>query len=57
MFGCVRTVKLTPLLDTPPTVTTTLPEEAPAGTVTAILVALQLVTVAGKPLKVTSLDP
>ena len=42
----VGTVKVTPLLATPPTVTTTLPLVAPVGTVTTMLVALQLVTVA-----------
>src|SRR5258707_12742916 len=51
------TVKLTPLLATPPNVTTTLPVVAPAGTVTAMLVALQLVGVAAVPLNVTVLDP
>jgi hypothetical protein len=51
------TVKLTPLLATPPTVTTTLPVVAPAGTGTAMLVALQLVGVAPIPLKVTLLVP
>ena len=38
------TVKLTPLLATPPTVTTTFPVVAPLGTVVPMLVALQLVT-------------
>jgi hypothetical protein len=51
------TVKLTPLLANPPTVTTTLPVVAPAGTVTPMLPALQLVTVAAVPLKVTVLVP
>src|SRR5260370_7159977 len=51
------TVKLTPLLPAPPTVTTTLPVVAPAGTGTAMLVALQLVGVAPIPLKVTLLVP
>jgi hypothetical protein len=51
------TVKLTPLLARPPTVTTTLPVVAPLGTVTAILLALQLVTLAAVPLKVTVLVP
>lgn len=50
-------VKFTPLLLMPPTVTTTLPVGAPLGTVTAMLVALQLVTVASVPLKVTVLAP
>jgi hypothetical protein len=51
------TVKLTPLLATPPTVTTTLPVVAPAGTGTTMLVALQLVGVAAVPLNVTALVP
>ena len=51
------TVKLTPLLALPPTVTTTLPVVAPAGTVTAMLVLLQVVGVAAVPLKVTVLLP
>src|SRR5207247_1865936 len=51
------TVKTLPLLATPFTVTTTEPVVAPAGTGTPMLVALQLVGVAGVPLKVTVLDP
>src|SRR5260370_33052930 len=51
------TVKLTPLLPAPPPVTPRLPVVAPAGTGTAILVALQLVGVAPIPLKVTMLVP
>ena len=51
------TVKLTPLLATPPTVTTTLPVVAPAGTGTTMLVSLQLVGVAAVPLNVTVLVP
>jgi hypothetical protein len=51
------TVKVTPLLATPLTVTTTLPVVAPPGTVTVMLVALQLLTVAGVPLNVTVLVP
>jgi len=50
-------VKFTPLLATPPTVTTTLPVAAPPGTVAVMLVALQLVAVAAIPLKVTELVP
>src|SRR5208337_3188996 len=51
-------VKLTPVLDRPPTVTTTLPVVAPVGTFTTMLVALQLVAVpALVPLKVTVLVP
>ena len=50
------TVKPTPLLCGPnPTVTTTFPVVAPVGTVTTMLVALQLVTVAVVPLNVTAL--
>jgi hypothetical protein len=51
------TVKVTPLLAWPLTVTTTGPVVAVAGTGTAILVALQLVGVAVVPLKVTVLVP
>src|SRR5438552_10065049 len=49
------TVKLTPLLACPPTVTTTFPVVAPGGTGATRLVALQLVGVAAVPLKVTVL--
>jgi hypothetical protein len=56
MLGGGRvTVKVTPLLAVPPTVTTTLPVVAPAGT--AMLVVLQLVGVAAVPLNVTVLVP
>jgi len=41
-IGSLPTVKAAPLLAIPPTVTTTLPEVAPAGTVTVIDVSLQL---------------
>jgi len=51
------TVKLAPLLATLPTVTTTLPVVAPAGTGTTMLVALQVVGVADVPLKTTALVP
>ena len=51
------TVKLRPLLSTPPTVTTMLPVVAPAGTGTRIEVALQLSGVAAVPLNVTVLAP
>src|SRR5208283_1585967 len=51
------TVKLLLLLATPPTVTTTFPVVAPVGTVTTMLVALQLVGVAAIPLNVTVLVP
>lgn len=55
--GGTVTVKLTPLLAKPPTVTTTEPVVAPTGTVAVILAALQLVTVAAVPLKATVLVP
>jgi hypothetical protein len=51
------TVKLTPLLATPPTVAITFPVVAPAGTSTVMLVALQLVGVAVVPLNLTVLVP
>jgi len=57
MLGVDPTVKTTPLLATPPTVTTTLPVEAPAGTGATMLVALQLVGAAAVPLKASVLDP
>ena len=53
----VLTVKLTPLLATPPTVTTTFPVVAPVGTGATMLVALQLVGVAATPLNFTVLVP
>jgi hypothetical protein len=53
----VGIVKVDPALATPPTVTTTFPVVAPAGTGTTILVELQFVGVAGVPLKVTVLEP
>jgi hypothetical protein len=53
----VVTVKATPLLARPLSVTTTLPVVAPEGTGTTMLVALQLVGVAVVPLKVTVLVP
>src|SRR5436853_5752742 len=46
-------VKFTPLLASPPTVTTTLPVAAPVGTDVTILVALQLLVVAAVPLNAT----
>ncbi len=55
--GGGTTVKETPLLACPLTVTTTLPVLAPLGTGTTIAVALQLVGVAVAPLKVTVLVP
>lgn len=58
MLGGTGTVKLAPLLAPPPTVTTTLPEVAPAGTLIVMLVALQEEAVpADVPLKVTVLVP
>jgi hypothetical protein len=51
------TVKVMPLLAAPPTVTTTFPVVAPAGTAATMLVAFQLVGVAAMPLKVTVLVP
>ncbi len=57
MLGVGMTVKVTPLLATPPTVTTTFPVVAPLGTGTVMLVALQLVGVPAVPLNVTVLVP
>jgi hypothetical protein len=57
MLGATVTVKATPLLARPPTVTTTFPVVAPLGTGTTMLAALQLVGVAAVPLKVTVLVP
>src|SRR5260370_35450955 len=57
MVGGTRTVKLTPLLADPPTVTTTLPVVAPVGTGTTMLVVFQLVGVALVPLNVMVLVP
>ena len=50
-------MKATPLLATPPTVTTTFPVVALAGTGTTMLVADQVAGVATMPLKVTVLVP
>ena len=50
-------VNATPLLAIPATVTTTFPVVAADGTVATTLVALQLVAVAGVPLKATELVP
>ena len=55
MLGVAKTVKFTPLLATPPTVTTTFPVVAADGTGTTMLVALQLVGTPAVPLNVT--DP
>ncbi len=57
MFGVGRTVKLIPLLETPLTVTTTLPVVAPVGTGTTMVVDVQLVGVADVPLKAMVLAP
>lgn len=57
MTGEGLTVKLLPLLDTPPTLTTTLPEVAPVGTWTDRVVELQETQVTGVPLNVTVLAP
>jgi hypothetical protein len=53
MLGAATTVKFAPLLFTPLANTMTLPVVAPDGTVVAMLVALQLVTVAVVPLNLT----
>ena len=53
--GVGTKVKFRPLLATPPTVTTTFPEEALAGTATAMLESLQLDATAATPLNVTAL--
>jgi hypothetical protein len=57
MVGVDNTVNETPVLATPPTVTTTLPVVAPAGTVATMLVADQPVVAAVVPLKVMALVP
>jgi hypothetical protein len=57
LFILGATVKVTLLLASPPTVTTTGPVVEPAGTGTVMLLALQLVGVAVVPLKVTVLVP
>src|ERR1700704_589125 len=51
------TVKLTPLLDNPPTVTTTFPVVAPLGTAATMLLVLQLVGVAVIPLNLIVFVP
>jgi hypothetical protein len=55
--GVGITVNVSALLTSPPTVTTTLPLVAPAGTGTVMLLADQAVGVAAVPLKVTVLAP
>src|SRR4051812_14068931 len=57
IVGGTTTVNGTPALASVPTVTTTWPVVAPAGTGTTMLVADQLVGVAAVPLKVTPLVP
>jgi hypothetical protein len=57
MIGPTVTVNAAVLLASPPTVTTTLPVVAPAGTGATMLVADQLVGVATVPLNVTVLVP
>lgn len=57
MFGVGNTVKVTPLLATPPTVTTKGPVLAPAGTGTVIVVAVQVLGIAVVPLNFTVLVP
>ena len=57
MLGAATTVKLTPLLALPETVTTTFPVVAPVGTVATMVVALQLVAVAVVPLNLIVLAP
>src|SRR5580704_16814692 len=53
----VSTVNAKPLLAVPDTVTTTLPVVAPAGTGTAMLVAVQFVGAPAVPLKLTVFVP
>jgi hypothetical protein len=55
MAGDGITVKPSPLLALPDTVTTTFPEVAPAGTITSKLVLLQDTQITGAPLSVTVL--
>jgi hypothetical protein len=55
--GFDATLNTTPLLATPPTVTTTTPVVAPTGTGTTMLVAAHVVGVAAVPLNVTVLVP
>jgi hypothetical protein len=57
MLGAATTVKLTPLLATADTVTTTFPVVAPVGTVATMLVALQLMIAAVVPLNLAVLVP
>jgi hypothetical protein len=57
MLGAGTTLNVTPVLETPATVTTTSPVLAPEGTAVTIVVAFQLLGVADVPLKVTVLEP
>ena len=57
MYGVVITVKVTPLLSSPLTVTTTLPVVAPLGTFTEMVPLFQEFTVAVVPMNLTVLDP
>ena len=57
ILGAETTVKLSPLLTTPDTVTTTFPVVAPLGTLATMLVALQLVGVAVVVLNLSVLLP
>jgi len=57
MLGGGTTVKFTPLLAKPPTVTMTISVVAPFGTGATMLVSLQLVGAAGVPLNVTAFVP
>jgi hypothetical protein len=57
IIGAAKTVKVTPLLARPLTVTTTLPVVTPVGTGTVMLVAVQVVGDAVTPLNVTVLVP
>ena len=57
ILGAGTTVKLTPLLAAPATVTTTFPVVAPDGTGAPMANELQLVGVVGVPLNVTVLEP
>lgn len=57
IFGGTVTVKEAPLLASPPTVTTTLPDVAPVGTGAMMLDVDQLDGVATVPLNITELEP
>ena len=57
MLGLGRTVKLTPLLATPDTLTKTLPVVALDGTVVTMLVVVHVVAVAAVPLNLIVLVP